>query len=50
MDGCSMGTDSYFSATLLGKIHRKIAKEIQSREFVKHNTKNPKQLLKMFLK
>ena len=32
------------------KIHRKIVKKIQSRGFVKHNTKNPKQQLKIFLK
>jgi len=34
MDGCSMGTDSYFAATLTGKILRKIAKEISYKEFI----------------
>lgn len=27
MDGCTMGTDSYFVSTLTGKLLRKIAKE-----------------------
>lgn len=27
MDGCTMGTDSYFAATLVGKVLRKIAAE-----------------------
>lgn len=27
MDGCTMGTDSYFAATLTGKILRKIVKK-----------------------
>jgi Protein phosphatase 2C len=49
MDGCSMGTDSYFSATLTGKILRKIAKELQFREFVEQETKNPAQLLQIVL-
>lgn len=34
MDGCSMGTDSYFSATLTGKLLRKIAKEYSYKEFI----------------
>src|SRR5690349_11091021 len=34
MDGCSMGTDSYFAATLTGKILRKIAKELSYKEFI----------------
>jgi len=34
LDGCSMGKESYFAATLVGKIIRKIAKEIGYRAFV----------------
>src|ERR1700744_358089 len=49
MDGCSMGTDSYFSATLTGKILRKIAKECQFREFVEKREKSPEKLLKIVL-
>ncbi len=33
MDGCSMGKESYFAATLVGKILRKIAKEIGYQAF-----------------
>jgi hypothetical protein len=39
MDGCTMGTDSYLASTLTGKFLRKIAKEIDYKEFI-HNT-NP---------
>jgi hypothetical protein len=34
MDGCSMGTDSYFAATLTGKLLRKICREISYKEFL----------------
>jgi len=34
MDGCSMGNDSYFAATLTGKILRKIAKGLSYKEFI----------------
>jgi hypothetical protein len=33
MDGCTMGTDSYFAATLTGKLLRKISKEYSYKEF-----------------
>lgn len=33
MDGCSMGDESYFAATLVGKILKKIAKEIGYQAF-----------------
>ena len=33
MDGCSMGTDSHFASTLIGKILKKKAKEMYFREF-----------------
>ena len=33
MDGCSMGEESYFAATLVGKILKKIAKEIGYQAF-----------------
>lgn len=34
MDGCTMGTDSYFAATLTGKLLRKISKEYSYKEFL----------------
>jgi hypothetical protein len=34
MDGCTMGTDSYWIATSVGKILRKAAKEIDYQEFI----------------
>ena len=34
MDGCSMGNDSYFASTLIGKTLRKVAKEISYRAFI----------------
>ncbi len=37
MDGCTMGTDSYFAATLFGKILRKIAREFYFKEFIGHS-------------
>ncbi|RZM14117.1 MAG: hypothetical protein EOO88_44300 [Pedobacter sp.] len=33
MDGCTMGQDSYFVSTLVGKLLRKICKEIAYRDF-----------------
>jgi len=33
MDGCTMGTESYFAATLTGKLLRKISKEYSYKEF-----------------
>jgi serine/threonine protein phosphatase PrpC len=50
MDGCSMGTDSYFAATLTGKILRKIAKEHQFREFIERTQQAPAALLKTVLR
>ncbi|MFK8010136.1 MAG: protein phosphatase 2C domain-containing protein [Saprospiraceae bacterium] len=34
MDGCTMATESYFASTLIGKIFRKIAKEISYKSFL----------------
>ena len=34
MDGCTMGTDRYFAATLTGKLLRKISKEYSYKEFL----------------
>ncbi len=33
MDGCTMGRDSYFAATLVGKLLRKIAVELSYQSF-----------------
>jgi len=50
MDGCSMGTDSYFAATLTGKLLRKIAKEHQFRQFIEKTQQPPASLLKTVLR
>ena len=34
MDGCTMGTDSHFAATLTAKLLRKIAKSIYYKSFI----------------
>jgi hypothetical protein len=34
MDGCSMGNDSHFASTLIGKILKKIAKELTYKSFL----------------
>lgn len=34
MDGCSSGTDSYLASTLIGKLLRKIAKQISYKAFI----------------
>ncbi|MFK7771989.1 MAG: protein phosphatase 2C domain-containing protein [Saprospiraceae bacterium] len=34
MDGCTMATESYFASTLIGKILRKVAKEISYKSFL----------------
>ena len=39
MDGCTMGTDSYFISTLTGKLLRKIVKEKRYKEF--YNLESP---------
>jgi hypothetical protein len=45
MDGCSMGTDSYFSATLTGKLLRKIANEYSYKEFISKKRNDLQQTL-----
>jgi serine/threonine protein phosphatase PrpC len=40
MDGCTMGSDSYFAATLVGKLLRKIVKEKDYKEFYNHDTEH----------
>ncbi len=49
MDGCTMGTDSYFAATLIGKLLRKIAKTIYYLSFVNKNPTSLEGLLKNIL-
>lgn len=46
MDGCSMGTDSYFAATALGKILRKAAKEQHYQAFIRKEQAGPEATLK----
>ncbi|MBO9199565.1 MULTISPECIES: protein phosphatase 2C domain-containing protein [Niastella] len=45
MDGCSMGTDSYFAATLTGKLLRKFANEYSYKEFISKKSDNLQQTL-----
>ncbi|RAJ08463.1 hypothetical protein LX64_01115 [Chitinophaga skermanii] len=45
MDGCSMGTDSYFVATLTGKLLRKIAWEQYCKSFAEQAAYDPPFLL-----
>jgi hypothetical protein len=46
MDGCSMGKDSYFASTLIGKLLRKIAKLLYFKEFAEQKTLDNATLLK----
>jgi hypothetical protein len=50
MDGCSMGTDSYFTSTLTGKLLRKISRELNYREFLSGESDSLKQILENVLK
>lgn len=45
MDGCSMGTDSYFAATLTGKLLRKIANEYSYKDFISNQPNDLQQTL-----
>lgn len=46
MDGCSMGQESHFASILLTKLIRKIAKEIDYREFIENTDKQVGDYLK----
>ena len=46
LDGCSMGNESYFAATLVGKILKKSAKEIGYKAFFEKETLSSKILIK----
>ena len=50
MDGCTMGTDSHFAATLTGKILSKIAKEFAYLEFVEKLRRSPAEILREVLR
>jgi Protein phosphatase 2C len=45
MDGCTMGTDSYLAATIIGKLLRKIAKETHYKAFIQKNDHHEQQIL-----
>lgn len=49
MDGCSMGKESHFASTLMGKLLRKIAKEISFKEFINNENKSPNEHLEEIL-
>ncbi|MEM6772263.1 MAG: protein phosphatase 2C domain-containing protein [Bacteroidota bacterium] len=46
MDGCSMGTDSHFASTLVGKTLRKIAHQTNLRTFAESESPDTKTLLR----
>ena len=50
MDGCSMGKESYFAATLVGKMLKKIAREIGYQAFVEKQALRSTVLLKSIFK
>lgn len=50
MDGCTMGTDSYFAATLTGKLLRKISKEYNYKEFLSIESAGLQLILKKITK
>lgn len=50
MDGCTMGTDSYFAATLTGKLLRKISKEYSYKEFLSQESAGLQLILEKILK
>ena len=49
MDGCSMGKESYFASALIGKILRKVAKEISFKEFISKENKSLSEQLEELL-
>ena len=50
MDGCSMGKESYFASTLIGKLLKKISKEIGYLLYLKHLPNDVNSLSKHILK
>lgn len=50
MDGCTMATESYFASTLIGKILRKIAKEISYKSFIENKGIEIEELLNKIVK
>ena len=50
MDGCSMGTESYFASALIGKLLKKISKETEYLLYLKHLTDDVNILAKHILK
>ena len=50
MDGCTMGTESYFASTLIGKLLRQISKEIHYKTFIEKIEIDVQQLLEEILK
>jgi hypothetical protein len=50
MDGCSMGKESHFAATLMAKLLRKMAKEISYKAFVKKQVATSRETLQEIVK
>lgn len=49
MDGCSMGTDSHFASTLIGKTLRKIARQTNMRTFAERRSPTTEELLRQVM-
>ena len=49
MDGCSMGTESFFASTLLKKIIQKTSKELHYKEFILRNIYSIEETLNLVL-
>lgn len=50
IDGCTMGIESHFTSTLIGKLLRQISKEIHYKAFIEKQEMNIQQLLKEILR
>ena len=50
MDGCTMGTESHFASTLIGKLLKKISREFFYLEYTKAKTLSPKDLLQAVMR
>jgi len=50
MDGCTMGTESHFASTLIGKLLRQISKEIHYKTFIEKKEMDIQQLLEEILR
>ena len=50
MDGCTMGTESHFASLLIGKLLRKLSRDIHYKEFIDKEDKSLKNILKELMR